>query len=114
MAFYSAYLIRYGGVILMSAFIPYLHLWPYISGAHLIIFAIFGLYEPPANFSKKQVFINTLNASIISALTSISIVYTMRYFYGFMPSAVFALALLFNIILVCGWRVFVRYENLST
>ena len=110
MAFYSAYLVRFGGSIEMSVLIPYLHLWPYISGAHLIIFAIFRLYEPPANFSKKQVLINTLNASIISALASISITYTMRHFYGFMPSGVFVLALGFNIILVCGWRVFIRYD----
>jgi FlaA1/EpsC-like NDP-sugar epimerase len=111
MAFYSAYLIRFKGIIETPAFIPYLHLWPHISSAHLIIFSIFKLYEPPNKFSKKQTLINTFNASTISILASMSIVYTMRHFWGFIPSLVFVFAWGFNILLVSGWRVFIRYES---
>jgi FlaA1/EpsC-like NDP-sugar epimerase len=113
MAFYSAYLIRFNGVIEMPSFIPYLHLWPHISVAHLIIFSIFRFYVHSRRFSKKEIFINTFNACTISALASISIVYVMRHLWGFIPSLVFVFAWGFNIILAGGWRVFVRYEPAS-
>ena len=109
-SFYSAYLIRFKGVIKLPAFMPYLHLWPHINLAHLIIFSIFRLYRYPQRLVKRELFINTVNASTISTLASMSIVYTMRHFWGFMPSSVFAIALVFNIILIYGWRVFVRYD----
>lgn len=111
MSFYSAYLIRFKGIIEAHAFIPYLHLWLHISAVHLIVFFIFRLYQPPNKFSKKQILINTFNASTISILASMSIVYVMRHFWGFMPSSVFVFASAFNIILVCSWRVFIRYET---
>ena len=110
MAYYSGYLNRFNGVIEIPAFIPYLHLWPHISVAHLIVFSIFKLYKPAQKFSKKDIFIKTINASSISALASISIVYIMRHFWGFMPSSVFALGCVFNITLAGGWRIFVRYD----
>lgn len=111
MAFYTGYLVRFQGIIEPPAFRPYLHLWPHISTAHLIIFSIFRLYEPPNRFLKKQIFVNTSYASIISTFASMSIVYAMRRFWGFMPTLVFAFVLVFNIILVGGWRIFIRYES---
>lgn len=107
---YSAYLVRFKGIIEPPAFFPYLYLWPHITLAHLISFAIFKLYYHPIKFSKKEVLINTTYASTIAAMASISIVYTMRSIYGFMPSSVFAFACIFNIILIGGWRVYIRYE----
>lgn len=111
MAYYSAYLLRFKGIIEQPAFLPYLHLWPYISLTHLILFSLFQLYESPNKFSKKQILINTFDASAIACLASISIAYMMRHIFGFMPSLVFGLAFIFNIILVSGWRVFVRYGS---
>lgn len=110
MAFYSAYLIRFKGIIDIPSFVPYLHLWLYINMVHLIIFSIFMLYESPNKFLKRQILINAFKASTISALASMAIVYTMRHFWGVMPSSVFAFAWSFNIILVGGCRVFVKNE----
>ena len=112
MAYYTSYLIRFDGVIAEEpAFIPYTHLWLYISAAHLIVFSIFKLYEPIRKISKSDIFIRTANASIISALASMSITYAMRRFCGFMPSSVFVFACIFNIILAGCWRAFIRYES---
>ena len=110
MAFYIAYLIRLNGMIQPEPFMPYTHLWPYITLTHLIIFSIFGLYKYSVTPTKKIIFINTLYASTVAALASMSIVYTMRHFTGLIPSSIFALAWFFNIILISGWRAFIRYE----
>lgn len=110
MSFYTAYLIRFKGIIEARAFMPYLRLWPYISLSHLIIFYIFRLYESPLRLSRKKALINALSACTVSILASISIVYMMRHFWRFIPSSVFIFAWGFNIILAGGWRLFVRYE----
>jgi len=111
MAYYSGYLIRFSGIIEMPAFMPYLRLWPYITFAHLIVFSIFKLYEPAPKVSKRAIFTGIINASAVSTLAAMSIVYAMRHFWGFMPSSVFALGCVFNIILSGGWRIFVRYDT---
>ena len=111
MVFYSAYLVRFNGIIEIPAFLPYLKLWPHITGAHLVIFFLYKLYVPLIKHSKRQILKDTFLASLVSCLTSISIVYAMRNFFGFIPFLVFAFAGAFNIILVGGWRIFVRYES---
>jgi FlaA1/EpsC-like NDP-sugar epimerase len=108
---YGGYLLRFKGNIDPEAFAPYLHLWPYITCAYLIILSIFQAYRDPHEFSKKEICIKILNASTIASLASLSIVYIMRYTYGFMPSSVFAFAWFFNLILLCGWRLFIRYQT---
>lgn len=111
-AFYSGYLLRFDGVIEMNAFLPYLSLWPYLTWAHLVIFAIFKLYAHPNRLSKKEIWINTVYASTIAIMTSMSITYIFRHLCGLIPSSVFGAAWLFNIILAGGWRAFVRHEDL--
>jgi FlaA1/EpsC-like NDP-sugar epimerase len=110
-SYYAGYLLRFKGNIDPTAFASYLRLWPYITAAHLVILAIFKAYKDPKEYSKKEIFTKTLNASTIACLASISIVYTMRNIYGFMPSSVFIFAWLFNHVLLSGWRLFIRYET---
>ena len=108
---YSSYLLRFKGNIDSTAFAAYIHIWPYITIAHLIILSIFKAYKDPRLLSKKEILINIFNASTIACLASMSIVYAMRNIHGFMPSSVFAFAWFFNLILICGWRLFIRYET---
>lgn len=110
MSFYIAYLIRFDGVIDMNAFLPYLRLWIHISLAHTIIFYFFRLYDNksyPALY-RKRLFLDVSAASVIAAMASVSIVYARRDFSGFIPSLIFALACVLNILFICGWRIFVR------
>lgn len=110
-AFYTAYLLRFKGAINPYIFSTYIRLWLYISFTHLIVFAFFQLYIQPDKFSKRRVLINTLKACALAALISVSIVYIMRRPCGFIPSTVFVLAWAFNIILIGGWRTFIRYAS---
>ena len=108
---YGGYLLRFWGNLDPATFSPYLHLWPYITCAHLVILSIFNAYKDPKEYSKKEIFIKIFYASTIACLASMSIVYTMRNIYGFMPSAVFVFAWFFNLIFLCGWRLFIRYQT---
>lgn len=108
---YAGYLLRFWGNIDPTAFSPYIKLWPYITTAHLVILSIFKAYDDPKELSKKEIIIKVFNASTIACLASMSIVYAMRNIYGFMPSSVFVFAWFFNLILLCGWRLFIRYET---
>lgn len=108
---YSAYLARFNGIIDTSAFMPYLYFWLYITAAHLIIFTLFKLYFHPSNFPKLEVILNTIKAETIATLTSFSIVYLFRAKSASFPSSVFIISWFFNIILISGWRVFVRYDT---
>jgi len=109
MSFYIAYLIRFDGVIDMNAFRPYMRLWPYLSLVHIIIFYFFRLYSSvlARSGSKRGLFAGVLNSSVIGAMASMSVNYVTRHFAGFMPSVVFVLACLFNILLILGYRFFV-------
>jgi FlaA1/EpsC-like NDP-sugar epimerase len=109
--YYTGYLLRFKGNIDPTAFASYLRLWPYITAAHLVILAIFKAYKDPKEYSKKEIFIKTFHASTIACLAVISIVYAMRNIHGFMPSAVFVFAWFFNLIFLCGWRLFIRYQT---
>lgn len=106
-SFYTAYLIRFNGIIEMPAFSPYLKLWPRLSLAHLLIFYLCKLCQGLPKQSRKELFLNVVIASAIGALSSISIVYVTRDAFGFIPSSVFVFAFLFNILLLCGWRMLV-------
>jgi len=108
---YAGYLLRFWGNIDPTAFSPYLKLWPYITCAHLIVLSIFKAYKDPKEYSKKEIFIKVSYASTIACFASMSIVYTMRHFHGFMPSSVFVFAWFFNLILLSGWRLFIRYQT---
>lgn len=105
-AFYIGYLIRFKGIIELSAFFAYLKLWAYISCAYIILFSVFGLYGV-----SEKLFFTVLKAVTAATLVSMSIVYIMRSFYGFIPSLVFAFSWGINIILVYGWRRFVRNDS---
>lgn len=108
-SFYIAYLIRFDGVIDMNAFRPYIYLWLYISLVHITIFYLFKLYNHTflRASRKEELFVNVLSSSVIGGLGAISLNYAMRHFSGFMPSLVFVLACLLNIVFVCGFRIFV-------
>lgn len=108
---YASYLLRFKGNIEPGAFSPYLKLWLYITCAHLISLAIFKAYKDPKEYSKKEIFIMTFHASTIACLASMSIAYAMRNIYGFMPSAIFVFAWIFNLIFLSGWRIFIRYQT---
>jgi FlaA1/EpsC-like NDP-sugar epimerase len=110
-SYYTGYLLRFKGNIDPVAFASYLRLWPYITAAHLVILAIFKAYKDPKEYSKKEIFVKTFNASTIACLASMSIVYSMRHFYGFIPSSVFIFTWFFNLIFLCGWRLFIRYQT---
>lgn len=108
---YGSYLLRFRGNIDHIAFNPYLKLWPYITCAHLIILAIFKAYKDPNEYSPKEIFVKTFNASVIAFLVSMNIVYAMKNISDFMPYSVLVFACFFNIILLSGWRLFIRYET---
>lgn len=108
---YSGYLIRFNGVIDPKAFQPYLHLWYFLTIAHLAIFAFFKLYYHPKRFSKIEVIARTIKAVTLATLASACIIYLYRFTEGAFPSLVFTSAWLINIILVGGWRTFIRYET---
>ena len=108
---YIAYLTRFDGIIDPVAFVPYLYSWQYITAAHLVIFAFFKLYYHPNNFSKFEIFLNSVKATTTAALASICVVYFFRAKTSAFPSLVFIIGWFFNIILISGWRVFIRYEN---
>ena len=108
---YGSYLLRFWGSIEPAAFSPYLHLWSYITTAHFIILSLFKAYKDLKDLSKKEIFTRVFKASTIACLASMSIVYTMRNIYGFMPSSIFVFAWFFNLIFIFGWRLFIRYET---
>ena len=108
---YGSYLLRFLGNIDPTAFTPYLRLWPHITTTHLILLAIFKAYKDPKESTKKEIFSKIFYASTIACLASMSIVYIMRNIYSFMPSSVFIFAWLFNLILLCGWRLLIKYQT---
>ena len=108
---YSGYLLRFKNDIDPAAFASYIHLWSYITTAHLIILSIFKAYKDFKGLSKKEILINIFNASTIACLASMSITYVMGHIHGFIPSSVFVFTWFFNIILLSGWRLFIRYET---
>jgi len=108
---YSGYLLRFKANIDSTALEPYIHLWPYITIAHLITLSIFKAYKDLKESSKKEIFKKIFNASTIACLASMSIVYIMRDIHGFMPSSVFVFAWFFNLIFITAWRLFIRYET---
>ena len=110
MGIYIGYLIRFNGVIDPKAFQPYLHLWYFLTIAHLVIFTIFKLYYHPNRFSKIEVIVRTIKAVTLATIASVCIVYIYRFTEGAFPCLVFVSTWLVNIILVGGWRVFIRYE----
>jgi len=110
-SYYASYLLRFRSNIKAPAFNPYLSFWPYITTARLIILSLFKACKAPKESSKKEIFVNTSNVTIIACLASMSIVYAMRNIYGFMPSPVFVFAWFFNLILLCGRRLFIRYQT---
>lgn len=108
---YGGYLLRFWANIDHTAFQPYLRLWPYITCAHLITLSIFNAYKDPKESTKKEIFIKIFYASTVACLASMSIVYAMRNIYGFMPSSIFIFTWFFNLILLYGWRLFIRYQT---
>lgn len=102
----SSFLIRFGGVLPQANFDAYQTMWMAITAIMLL-----ALYGSGAYLWKKDgedIHITILKAITSGMLVVVVVTYVNRTIVTAFPTSVFVIAWFFNILLLSGWRVFVR------
>jgi len=103
---YIAYLIRFLGIIPPPNFLPFIKIWYLFGIIGVISLYYFGLYKTDKNFTKKEIWLNTLKAITLSTLIMMDFAYIIREQIMLFPSSIFFISFGINTFLCAGWRVF--------